>query len=202
MAYAGKLLRFVDIGRSSWDEQWHAFADVYETLRRRLAELLGLGGVRLWRKLHPPAFTTYLSSWAFTHGASQDAHTDALLHSSLRRYVERQLAAEHSVSVEKVSCEWEAQLSLLVALAMPPGGGALQYFTYEGDAAGGRALVVREVAHAVGRAIVFEATRPHKLGPSAEVDGVETPRMVLHAFLVPCACGAVTEYQLLGPMGG
>ena len=54
----------------------------------------------------------------------------------------------------------------------------------------------------MGHAILFEATRPHKIAPSTEADGLEA-RMVLHAFLVPCtATNGEVEYQMIGPLGG
>lgn len=94
------------------------------------------------------------------------------------------------------TCEGGAQLSLLVALSMPPGGAGLQFFDR-----GGGAWRARHVPHAPGRAILLECSRPHSLLPFAAADaGSTAPRIVLHAFLLPCRAGVdgPLEYQVVG----
>lgn len=96
-------------------------------------------------------------------------------------------------------------MNLLVALAMPPHGGALEYYSMvDGEAVLGR------IEHQVGKAIIVESVRPHKVGTFdvSDSDGLQ-PRTVMASVLVPCwtslAMGRPSgelAYLMLGPLGG
>ena len=132
-------------------------------------------------------------------GVTQDVHEDAIFSGRLRTKLEATLRTREGWN--NGTCDWDAQLSVLVGLAMPPGGGALQYFVRDRGA-----WVSRRLEHAVGKAILLECRRPHSLLPHAADDaGSTAPRIVLHGFLVPCWATSGSdelEYQLLGPIGG
>merc|ERR1712151_839709 len=90
-------------------------------------------------------------------------------------------------------CQWELQLSLLVALSLPKSGATLYAYDWAGDRPGcedpqfapAACFRRRTFTHKLGQAILVESARAHMIGNGNEADGLD-PRMVVHAFLIPC----------------
>ena len=204
LAYGGdgQLLTHDELGSTHWQPLWSEFADVYERLRERAEQWLD-APARLFQRNHwPPSILIHMPSVFMTHPEAEDMHVDAVLPEPLRHAVEADVRIYHGW--ESAWCDWEAQLSLLAALAVPSGGAGLEY--YGMDASGSPEL--RQLEHAAGRAMLIECARPHKVRPLGDVDGLE-PRIVMHSFVVPCwrsqrANGPeeAMEYVLIGPIGG
>ena len=180
---------------------WADFEDVMEDLRAGCQQLVG-APTHLFRASHPPTFIIHRGSFASTHFESMDVHTDAILPKSMKDVVHAQMNMStdgrgwRGARTGTGTCEWDKQLSLLVALALPPGGAGFDYY----DAAG----ALTTLPHGVGRGILAECRRPHNLHPFARADAANPgPRMVLHAFAVPCRRRprAAAEWQLIGPLG-
>ena len=130
-------------------------------------------------------------------------HCDAIFENAEQKVLER--AIRSRPGWERGQCAWDMQMNLLVALQMPSHGGGLEYY----DARGG-GVELRRIEHQVGKAILVESLRPHKVGTfsSSDVDGLE-PRVVLVAFVVPCWSSlsfgkpsGELSYLMTGPLGG
>merc|ERR1712232_909596 len=128
-----------------------------------------------------------------------DVHQDAVLLGEEQSIILHTLQAEKGWSAG-ATCDWTSQLSLLVCLSLPPGGGGLEYYTATPQGAE-LSIEGHDVDHEVGKAILLESRRPHNLRAFAasDVDGLQ-PRLVLHAFILPCRAspGADPELLILG----
>ena len=197
----------------------------YEDLRAGLQRSLGAPvrhvggrvGERDIGALFPPSVMLHFPNSLFTHPAGQDLHIDAPLSNSIQSDLIALLRRLRPVGNRTVSCDFDSQMSVLVPVALPPNGAGLTYYSYSNDTercpTGGPARHAcaerHEVEHEVGKAVVFECRRPHALKPldPRDVNSL-APRMMLHAFLVPCwpmpgGKGELElEYQLLGVLGG
>eukprot|EP00928_Gymnodinium_smaydae_P012264 TRINITY_DN14455_c0_g1_i2.p1 TRINITY_DN14455_c0_g1~~TRINITY_DN14455_c0_g1_i2.p1 ORF type:complete len:390 (-),score=48.71 TRINITY_DN14455_c0_g1_i2:173-1342(-) len=202
----GRVLNF-DGALQASESLWAAFSDVYEDLRSK-AEVLLHAPARLSTALWPPAFIAHMPSIIYTHADAFDLHTDDILPLDLRNVVVDDLRKRPGWS--DAECNFEHQMSLLVNLAAPPGGAGLTYYSWasncSSDDRSPECFKVVKAEHALGSAIIVESGRLHRLGPWArEAVGTLAPRIVLHAFVVPCWPKEVgqgeLEYQVLGTLG-
>ena len=174
---------------------WEPFADVYEALRAGLEPVLG-APCRLSRRNHPPCFIMHMPTVLGSHYEAWDVHADVLMPKAMR---ERVLADVADGRPDRVgaTCEWDAQLTILVPLHLPERLEAgLEYYTIA-DVQWRK----RTLAHAVGHALVMESERPHTLKPFPRraADSPEL-RMMLHAFAVPCRRGGAGDSGVAGEM--
>jgi len=149
---------------------------------------------------------------SFWHTLNQDLHDDSLIAPPLEALppVAEENFREQS-KWPRAHCQWDLQLSLLVALALPRGGATLYAYDWSGDGpacddyrtAPAACFRRRTFTHKLGHAILLESQRAHAIGNGKEADGIE-PRMVVHAFLIPCwrnSSKGELAYLMLGPLG-
>ena len=110
-------------------------------------------------------------------------HEDAIFSGRLRTKLEATLRTREGWN--NGTCDWDAQLSVLVGLAMPPGGGALQYFVRDRGA-----WVSRRLEYAVGiKAILFSSADGRTPCSRMPLTTPAAPCPVLSSMalnLVPC----------------
>lgn len=205
-------------GRRRTELLWRAFGkSTFEPLRRRLEAVLK-APVRIHAEAAhwPPTFIVHLPHAVWSHPGSGDMHVDCEDTSNLPTQV--QAAVETVVRARdgwgSGQCAWDAQVSVLVALAVPSTGANITFAVQQP----GGALEERTLPHNVGKAVLIEAGRPHLVsaftGRTSSVKrSLDDARMVLHAFLVPCWSAPEggadengnlrqLELQLIGPIGG
>lgn len=182
--------------------------DVYESLRAKMEPVLR-GPVRLSRRNHPPAFIMHIPSLVQTHHEAFDVHTDSLMPGTMRELLLEDVR-DGRPRWANATCDWEAQLTVLVALHLPPElNAALEYYERVGGEWRGSTI-----QHKLGHAIILECKRPHRLAPFP-VRAAATPetRMTVHAFAIPCEVGergdagvgdgvSPREWWLTGVRGG
>ncbi len=183
---AGQYLSFeqqTDLGQ----EMWQYFGDVMEELRQG-TERLVKKEARLYRESWPPTFILHAGSALSVHQDIMNVHVDAILM--------KEFQDKHHQDAN-LTCQWDHQLTLLVAVHLPSHGAHFQYY----DSNGKR----YRVPHVLGKGLVCECQRPHNLGPFHPLDAdSDELRVVLHAFLVPCHgddADSDTHYQVIGPLG-
>ena len=184
---------------------WQPFADVYEALRVGLEPVLG-APCKLSRRNHPPVFLMHIPTLLQSHYEAWDVHNDALMPDTMRELVLADVADGRGPEWQRATCEWQKQLTVLVALQLPRNLDAgLEYYDIAPD---GRHWRKTTLSHAVGRVLILECDRPHSLKPFPW-RGAGSPelRMTVHAFAVPCKpegdeSGERVEWWLIGARGG
>jgi len=189
------------------DWLWKTFGDVFEQLRASCETTFGMPARLQTSGHYPPTFIVHMPSLVMTREVSSDVHADKMPEVNkgrLSALITRDLRSR--LGWEEGECDFDAQLSLLAALSLPPGGAGLHYWAADHD---NGTVVKKSIDHSVGRAIVLESSRPHSIRQFAKSDthGLE-PRMVIHAFVVPCWSQGLrnrhkgsAELTLFGPMG-
>lgn len=180
---------------------WSEFEGPFLHFRQWCEDTFGIPA-RLHSHAHwPPVFTVHMPSAVATHQESFEVHADAILWPRKRHGLIESLSLRPGW--EEVTCRWEAQLSVLVALSLPRGGAGLDYWKLKhADGLGDGRLEAHSYDHQLGRAIIIEATRAHRLRAFAswDADGVR-PRIMMHSYLIPCwpRKDGQPEIQIVGP---
>jgi hypothetical protein len=191
---------------------WGVFGTDFEGLRAACERHLG-ARTRLSVDSHPPTFIIHMASLLQVHPGFFDVHEDSAMHGQEAHTLAREVSAAHPEWAGGATCDFDAQLSVLVAMGRPKHMRAgLDYWVRERG--GWRRLTID---HTAGSALFLESSRPHSLRtfPLSAV-GTNALRVVLHAFAVPCGpsnedhepAGTTTtrsapiEWWISGPTGG
>jgi len=178
---------------------WAPFGDVFEGFRRALESALDVP-CRYSGAMPPPAFIMHMPSLIQTHPQAFDVHEDSALPLPVQHTIVTELRASNA-GWRRAECEFEAQLSILVALSMPAklDAGLEWYSRFEGR------WRKHTSWHRPGRMVILEARRPHMVRPFtlAASDSSEI-RMTIHAFAIRCRASddkdAPQQYLITGVM--
>jgi len=182
---------------------WKEFGSFFEHVRAALSRELH-APARLHPRLPAPQFLIWLPT--VVNNFHTDLHRDALLGEVPAVNVLTQHFAFEGIS----ACQWEKQLTLVVALQAPRSGEhttsfAVDLLRYKGDVDwcpdNGTALVecidIHTVAYTEGGFLLFPSLYLHASTPWGHGFSDIRPRIIVTAFVVPCEAHGALEYQIL-----